>query len=121
MKQKLQEPFLSQQEKKNIIKTDLLYLQSMKTDRLASYTSLDKANISRIEKRKLKVRKEISKPSCSSVMTCQEISDIPLGDYCNSGSDVASFTDFLRNVCTSVLSKQVYHCFYLLIFLKTTG
>ena len=44
---------------KDIIKTDLQYLQSMKTDRVASYTYLDKANISRIEKRKLKVRKEI--------------------------------------------------------------
>ena len=45
--------------KKIIIKTDLQYLQSMKTDRVASYTYLDKANIGRIEKQKLKVRKEI--------------------------------------------------------------
>ena len=37
MKKKLQEPFLSKQEK-NIIKTDLQYLQSIKSDRVASYT-----------------------------------------------------------------------------------
>ena len=62
----------------------------MKTDRVASYTSLDKADISRIEKRKLKERNVISEPSCSSVMTSQEISDIPFGDSCNSDLDVAS-------------------------------
>ena len=55
---KLEKPFLSQQDK-NIIKTDLQYLQNMETDRVASYTSLDKANISIIEKRKLKERKVI--------------------------------------------------------------
>ena len=65
----------------------------MKTDILASYTSLDKPNISRIEKCKLKVRKEISEPCYSSVMTSQEISDIPLGDSCNSDLEVASFTE----------------------------
>ena len=92
----------------------------MKTDRVASYTYIDKANISRIEKGKLKERKEISEPSCSSVMTSQEISAIPLCDSCNSDLEVASLK-FLRNVCTSVLSKEVYHCFYMLTFVMTTG
>ena len=92
----MEDSFLSQQEIKNIIKADLQYLQSTKTDRVASYTSLGKANINKIEKRKLKVRKEISEPSCSSVMTRQEISDIPLGDSCNSDLDVASFTELLK-------------------------
>ena len=59
---KLEEPFLCQQDK-NIIKTDLQYLQSMKIDRVTSYTPLDKANISRNEKLKLKERKVMSEPS----------------------------------------------------------
>ena len=59
--------------RKDIIKTDQQYIQNIKTDRVASYTYIDKANISRIEKGKLKVRKEISEPS---VMTSEEISDI---------------------------------------------
>ena len=82
---KLEEPFYLN----NIIKTNLQYLQNMKTDTVTSYTSLYKMNISRIEKRKLKKRKEISVPSCSSVMTNQEISYIHLDDSCNSDLDVA--------------------------------
>ena len=54
---KLEEPFLYQQER-TVIKTDLQYIQSIKTDRVANYTSLDIANISRIEKRNLKERKK---------------------------------------------------------------
>ena len=69
----------------------------MKTDRVASYTSLDKANISRIEKRKLKEHKVISEPYCSSVMKSQEISDNPLDDSCNSDLDVASFTELPKS------------------------
>ena len=65
----------------------------MKTDRVASYTSLDKASISRNEKLKRKQRKVISEPSCSSVMTSQEMFDIPLGDSWNSNLGVALFTE----------------------------
>ena len=65
----------------------------MKTVRVASYTSLYKVNISRIEKCKLKVCEGISEPSCSQVKTSQEISDIPLGDSCNSDFDMALYTE----------------------------
>ena len=92
MKKKLEEPFLSKQEK-NVIKSDLMYLQSMKTDRVASYSTLDKAHISRIEKRKLKEGKIISQPSCPSVITSEEDSETPLDDPCSSDLNVASFTE----------------------------
>ena len=99
-------------------KTDLQHLKSMKTHSLATYTSLDKA--SRIEKRNLKLRKEISKPSCSSVMTIQKISDIPLGDSCNSDLDVASFTELPKKRLHKRVVKTGVSLFYLLTFLKTT-
>ena len=106
---KPKEPFLSQQEK-NIIKTDLQNLKSMEIDRVASYTSLDKTNISRIENCKLKERKEISELSCSSVMTSQEISDIPLGDSCISDLEVASFTELPKKRPHKRIFKRIYRC-----------
>ena len=56
--------------RKNLVKTDLQHLQSMNTDRAASYTCLDKPNISRFKKRKLKVRKsksQIGHQRCRSI------------------------------------------------------
>ena len=67
---KLEEPLFSQEEKYSI-RTDLQYLESMKTDQIASYNSLDKVNINIIKKRKLKKHKVIPEPSCSSAMASQ--------------------------------------------------
>ena len=50
----------------------------MKTDRKATYGSLDTASIKRNEKRQRKASKEISEPSSSSVLQSQDTSDIPL-------------------------------------------
>ena len=51
----------------------------------------------------LKVRNEISEPSCSPGMISQEISDISLGDSSNSNLDVASFTELPK--------KHPHNCF----------
>ena len=53
MKNKVDESFLSQE--KNVIKTDLQHLERMKTDKAASYSSVDKTNIKRVKKRRQKV------------------------------------------------------------------
>ena len=76
--------------RKSIINTNLQFLQSMKTDRVASYSSLDKEHIIGIEKRKRKASKECLQLSYSSVMQRQETSAIPLVDSCNSDLEVAS-------------------------------
>ena len=70
----------------------------MKTDRVAVYTSLNKTNIRRIKKDKLKERNVISELFCSSVITSRKISDIPLGDSCNSDLDVSSFTELPKKL-----------------------
>ena len=64
--------------KKNNIEIDLKFLESMKTDRKATYGSLYTASIKRNEKRQRKASKEISEPSSSSVLQSQDTSDIPL-------------------------------------------
>ena len=70
----------------------------MKTDRVAVYSSLNKTNIRRIKKDKLKERNVISELFCSSVITSRKISDIPLGDSCNSDLDVSSFTELPKKL-----------------------
>ena len=87
MKKKLEYPFITQEDKNNI-EADLKYLESMKTDRVASYSSLDRASISRTKKTKQKMRKEITEACCSSRMTSQETFDIHLLDqlYCSLSS-----------------------------------
>ena len=107
MKKKLEDPFITQEDKNNI-EADLQYLESMKTDRVASYSSSDRASISRTKKRKQKIRKEIVEPTSSSVMTSQETFDIPLTEFCDSDSDVPSLTEHSdkrshkRNIKTGV-------------------
>ncbi len=53
---KLEAPFLSQDEKDSI-RADLQYLESKKTDCIGFYSSLNKININRINKRKIKSAK----------------------------------------------------------------
>ena len=53
MKKKMEQVFLSLEEKNNI-EIDLKFLESMKTDRKATYGSLDTASIKRNEKRQRK-------------------------------------------------------------------
>ena len=62
----------------NTIEIDSKFRQSMKTDRKATYGSLDTASIKRNEKRQRKTSKEISEQSSSSVLQIQHTSDIPL-------------------------------------------
>ena len=63
----MEQVFLSLEEKNNI-EIDLKFLESMKTDRKATYGSLDTASIKRNEKRQRKTSKEISEQSSSSVL-----------------------------------------------------
>ena len=60
----------------------------MKTDRKATYGSLDTASIKRNEKRQQKASKEISEPSSSSVLQSQGTSDIPLDGSFSSDLEV---------------------------------
>ena len=57
MKRKLQSSFVFQEEKASI-QTDLQYLESMKTDRVACYSSLEKKNLFRLKKRKHQTNKK---------------------------------------------------------------
>ena len=57
-KKKLEDTFLPQEEK-NSIRTDLQNIQSLKTDQIVSYRSLNKVNTSIIKK-----CKEIAEPFC---------------------------------------------------------
>ena len=77
----MESPFLSNERKKNI-EIDLQPLQSMKADRKATYNSLYRKIIKRIEKRKWKDGQKILEPSClsSSVMQGQKISETTKND-----------------------------------------
>ena len=90
----------------------------MKTDKVPSYTYLDKVNISSIDKRKLKVRKEIYEQSLSSVMTNQGIADIPLDDSCNSGLKKASFNELPKKRLQKSFVKGSISLFLPADFLK---
>ena len=87
MKKRMEQPFLSQEEKNNI-EIDLKFRESMKTDRKATYGSLDTASIKRNEKCQRKASKEISEPSSSSVLQSQDTSDIPFDGSFSSDLEV---------------------------------
>ena len=75
----------------------------MKTDRTASYSSLSRASVKKIEKRKWKESKKIIEPVCSSVVQSQKISDILHDGSCNSDLKVGQIND----LCNKRSHKRV--------------
>ena len=90
----------------------------MKTDRTASYSSLSRASVKKIEKRKWKESKKITEPVCSAVVQSQKIFDILHDGSCNSDLKVGQINDLCNKRSHKCVVKN--KCITV-FFLKTIG